>query len=294
MKITGHRIPETGRYRKQPMTNDQPDDAGDARDTVEVLADALPTNVLVSRIRVANRHIAALTAAGYEIHRAAPAAEAGMDRRRAVAAAIHKHWIGASPGSICQDAWDIADIAIAAASSEPTKSPLMAAVERFCAAWNRTNGQNTKPELDGLIEQLQAGRFAQTKSMRASGTGVALQAKSTLPAALDSAKTTCGGQALAQAVEGPSKPWRAPLRHDVRRAIVAREGHRCSFVGIDGQRCAGRAFLQCQHQRAWALGGADTTENLSLMCRAHNRLLAERELGTERVAQSIERARNRR
>jgi hypothetical protein len=148
--------------------------------------------------------------------------------------------------------------------------------------------------LDGLIEQLQAGRFAQTKSMRASGTGVALQAKSTLPAALDSAKTTCGGQALAQAVEGPSKPWRAHLRNDVRRAIVARDGHRCSFVGIDGQRCEGRAFLQFHHQRAWALGGADTTENLSLMCRAHNRLLAERELGTERVAQSIERARHRR
>ena len=83
------------------------------------------------------------------------------------------------------------------------------------------------------------------------------------------------------------------MRHDVRRAVVKRDGQRCAFVGEDGHRCEARAFLQFHHQRAWALGGADTVENLSLMCRAHNRLLAERELGAERVAQAIQDHRSR-
>jgi 5-methylcytosine-specific restriction endonuclease McrA len=150
--------------------------------------------------------------------------------------------------------------------------------------------------LDALIERLQSRRFARTKSVRASGTGhrleAAMQADSTClpgPSAVrasqtdeSSAKTLCS-----------STPQRAHLRNEVRRAVVARDGHRCSFVGKDGQRCEGHAFLQFHHQRAWALGGADTTENLSLMCRAHNRLLAERELGAERIAQAIERTRHR-
>jgi hypothetical protein len=82
---------------------------------------------------------------------------------------------------------------------------------------------------------------------------------------------------------------RAHLRNDVRRAVVARDGQRCSFVGEDGRRCESRTFLEFHHQRAWALGGADSAENLSVMCRAHNRLLAERELGAARIARAIQR-----
>jgi HNH endonuclease len=62
-------------------------------------------------------------------------------------------------------------------------------------------------------------------------------------------------------------------------------------VGPDGRRCEARAFLQLHHQRPWALGGADSVDNLQLLCRAHNRLAAELELGAHRVAQAIERRR---
>lgn len=143
--------------------------------------------------------------------------------------------------------------------------------------------------LDGLIEQLQSRRFAQTKSVRASGAGAAMDAESTLGPGLLAVRASQADESSAKTMR-PSRPQRAHLRNEVRRAVVARDGDRCAFVGKDGRRCEGRAFLQFHHQQAWALGGADATENLSLMCRAHNRLLAERELGAQRVAQAIERA----
>jgi hypothetical protein len=167
--------------------------------------------------------------------------------------------------------------------------------------------------LDELNARLQSRRFAQAKSVRVHGSE---------RQGLDPVSARLHGAARAEAYTDGSPPRtitpstnidprpadsakgarfshsktegrRAHVRHDVRRAVVARDGQRCAFVGDDGRRCESRAFLQFHHQRAWALGGADTTENLSLMCRAHNRLLAERELGAERVAQAIENHRSR-
>ena len=57
------------------------------------------------------------------------------------------------------------------------------------------------------------------------------------------------------------------------------------------RRCEARAFLQLHHERPWALGGTDSVDNLQLLCRAHNQLQAEPELGANRVAQAIERRR---
>jgi len=167
--------------------------------------------------------------------------------------------------------------------------------------------------LDGLLARLQSRRFAQTKSVRGQGNrtrsesqgldsapasvenaaraGVSVQSESPSRTAAPSAKDV--GSTTERRGYVRHDVQRAHVRHDVRRAVVTRDGQRCAFVGEDGHRCEARAFLQFHHQRAWALGGADSTENLSLMCRAHNRLLAERELGAERVAQAIERGRSR-
>jgi hypothetical protein len=161
--------------------------------------------------------------------------------------------------------------------------------------------------LDELNDRLQSRRFAQTKSVRARGAerqrvdpvpaGVHGGARAEADTAGSPPRTATPSTSIDQC-PADSTNWsrlshsktegrRAHLRHDVRRAVVQRDGQRCAFVGDDGHRCEARAFLQFHHQRAWALGGADTAENLSLMCRAHNRLLAERELGAERVAQAI-------
>lgn len=42
-------------------------------------------------------------------------------------------------------------------------------------------------------------------------------------------------------------------------------------------------MLEYHHERAWALGGATTIDNLALRCRAHNALAAEEDFGCEHV-----------
>jgi len=77
---------------------------------------------------------------------------------------------------------------------------------------------------------------------------------------------------------------RRAIPRGVRRKLVERDGPCCSFVGENGERCDATAFLQVHHVHAWAKGGADSLDNLRLLCAAHNRLLAELEFGTTKRA----------
>ena len=83
---------------------------------------------------------------------------------------------------------------------------------------------------------------------------------------------------------------REHISHQTRREVVARDGVRCAFVSHEGQRCEARAFLQFHHRRAWALGGHDGSENLELLCHAHNRLRAEEDFGRTHVERACRRA----
>jgi hypothetical protein len=62
----------------------------------------------------------------------------------------------------------------------------------------------------------------------------------------------------------------------VRRAVWARDGGRCTFVGAQG-RCGETGFLELHHRVPYALGGATTIEGMTLRCRAHNAYEAQRE-----------------
>ena len=55
----------------------------------------------------------------------------------------------------------------------------------------------------------------------------------------------------------------------VRRAVWARDGGRCAFVGTDG-RCTETGFLEFHHVISFAAGGPSTITNLQLRCRSHN------------------------
>jgi hypothetical protein len=55
----------------------------------------------------------------------------------------------------------------------------------------------------------------------------------------------------------------------VKREVWRRDDGRCAFVGTDG-RCIERGFLEFHHVRPYAAGGAATTANIQLRCRAHN------------------------
>ena len=77
-------------------------------------------------------------------------------------------------------------------------------------------------------------------------------------------------------------PGRATIPAAVRRAVWARDGGRCSYVGTTGQRCIARRALELDHRRPRALGGRDTVDNLRLLCRPHNDAERRRLLGEGR------------
>ena len=55
----------------------------------------------------------------------------------------------------------------------------------------------------------------------------------------------------------------------VRRAVWQRDEGRCGFVGRTG-RCRETDFLEFHHVAPYAAGGAATSDNIQLRCRAHN------------------------
>jgi len=70
----------------------------------------------------------------------------------------------------------------------------------------------------------------------------------------------------------------------VRRAVHERDGSRCTFRDRRGRRCTQRHDLEYHHRFPFARGGDHSPENLPLVCRAHNALVAEQDYGKERMA----------
>src|SRR5262245_40585779 len=78
-----------------------------------------------------------------------------------------------------------------------------------------------------------------------------------------------------------------PTRHipaDVRRVVYRRDGGRCRFVSERGSRCPESHRLEYHHRHPFGLGGGNDPDNISLMCRAHNRLMAEIDYGQRAMA----------
>jgi 5-methylcytosine-specific restriction endonuclease McrA len=88
------------------------------------------------------------------------------------------------------------------------------------------------------------------------------------------------------ALEGPRRGAMVRGRYvpvALRRAIWKRDLGRCTFKDARGHRCRERAGLEIHHEHAFAFGGASSLDNLRLLCRAHNALLAERDFGREHM-----------
>lgn len=83
-----------------------------------------------------------------------------------------------------------------------------------------------------------------------------------------------------------SKPD-AEVSRAARRAVLERDGLACTWCDGDGKRCGSRAWLEIDHRRPRGKGGDSKPENLRILCRAHNKLAAEREYGRAHVQQSI-------
>jgi len=56
----------------------------------------------------------------------------------------------------------------------------------------------------------------------------------------------------------------------IRRAVVRRDGGRCSYVSRGGERCGAEEFLEFHHVDPWARTGTHSLDGIALRCRAHN------------------------
>lgn len=93
-------------------------------------------------------------------------------------------------------------------------------------------------------------------------------------------KRKFGATGRPQANARPAAGLRTVPAH-VRRAVWARDGGRCTFVGETGHRCEARSLLEFDHVDPVARGGEATVERIRLRCRTHNQLEAERAFGRE-------------
>lgn len=115
-----------------------------------------------------------------------------------------------------------------------------------------------------LLESLRKQRFAEVTRPRARRSpGLAGDA----------------GDAGDAQVAGAATGQRRHIPASVRRSVAQRDGHRCTFVSEDGHRCGEMSFVEFHHDHAYARGGRHDVDNLRLLCRAHNALLAERDFG---------------
>jgi 5-methylcytosine-specific restriction endonuclease McrA len=69
----------------------------------------------------------------------------------------------------------------------------------------------------------------------------------------------------------------------VRRQVWRRDGGRCTFLDARGVRCRATRAIEFHYEHPYALGGLHSAENITLRCRSHNELAAERDFGRELV-----------
>ena len=104
------------------------------------------------------------------------------------------------------------------------------------------------------IERLEAKRFAKTKKPRKS------------------------------LAEMDTTPKSRHIPAAVRRAVHERDGGRCTYRDEHGRRCSKRHDLEFHHREPFGQGGEHSAGTISLMCRTHNALAAERDYGKEVMA----------
>ena len=80
-----------------------------------------------------------------------------------------------------------------------------------------------------------------------------------------------------------AKPAKS-LTPSIRNAVLNKSGGQCEYRDPKtGHRCASRHFLEIDHIRPRALGGTNVPDNLRVLCRTHNLLVAERVFGREKI-----------
>jgi len=139
--------------------------------------------------------------------------------------------------------------------------------------------------LDLLCDRLETQRFGKLRRQRPLEERTSAKPRASAPS---------GAADLGPAPAASSRPTPTPdaaaapqssdkrsrhIPNAVKREVAARDGERCSYVSPSGRRCEEVRYLEYHHEVAFAKGGSHEASNISLLCRAHNALLAEREFG---------------
>ncbi len=109
--------------------------------------------------------------------------------------------------------------------------------------------------LDALLRETRRTRFAETSRPRAERTEL----------------------------EDSPGPASRHIPAAIRRAVVARDGERCTFVA-HGRRCAARDALEFHHVVPFARSKRHLAQEITLRCRAHNGYAATQDFGAEHMA----------
>jgi 5-methylcytosine-specific restriction endonuclease McrA len=71
----------------------------------------------------------------------------------------------------------------------------------------------------------------------------------------------------------------------VRRTVSERDGRQCHYRNEQGRQCNERVALEHHHVYPYGFGGDHSPSHLRLLCRAHNRLIAEHDYGKATIAE---------
>jgi hypothetical protein len=88
--------------------------------------------------------------------------------------------------------------------------------------------------------------------------------------------------------KAPTPGKRAPVRRADRRAVLKRDGKRCTWVTPDGERCPCTTRLEMDHLDPAAETGSSGVDDLTTRCRAHNQYRAFLRYGAEHVKRRME------
>jgi hypothetical protein len=78
---------------------------------------------------------------------------------------------------------------------------------------------------------------------------------------------------------GGTAPGSRDIAAKVRRVVWPRDHGTCAFISKNGRRCNESAFIEFDHIHPYGARGEGTTENIRLLCRAHNAYESERFYG---------------
>jgi hypothetical protein len=88
--------------------------------------------------------------------------------------------------------------------------------------------------------------------------------------------------------KAPTPGKRAPVRRADRRAVLKRDGNRCTWVTPEGERCPCTTRLEMDHLDPAAETGSSGAEDLTTRCRTHNQYRAFLMYGADHLRRRME------